>query len=91
MLSLRIHTFSRAKTSIVLDFLFHLIPIRRVQTKKFCIFLKNGREFEIEIVLAYAQNVGGLTGRPRTVCPCTNLLGPLVPKLIVPGDTTSLH
>jgi len=25
------------------------------------------------------------------MCPRTNVLGPLVPKLIVPGDTMSLH
>jgi len=25
---------------------------------------------------------GGVTGRPETMCPRTNVLGPLVPKLI---------
>jgi len=33
---------------------------------------------------------GGVMGRPETMCPCTNVLGPLVPKLIVPCDTMSL-
>jgi len=33
---------------------------------------------------------GGLTGRPETMCPRTNVLGLLVPKLIVPCDTMSL-
>jgi len=34
--------------------------------------------------------LGGVTGRPETVFPCTNVLGPLVPKLVVPFDTVSL-
>jgi len=34
---------------------------------------------------------GRVAGPPETMCPCTNFLGPLVPKLIVPGDTMSLH
>ena len=33
---------------------------------------------------------GGVTRRPETMCPRTNVLGPLVPKLIVPCDTMSL-
>ena len=32
-----------------------------------------------------------VTGRPETMCPGTNFLGPLIPKLIVPGDTMSQH
>jgi len=35
-------------------------------------------------------NNGGVTGRPETMFPSTNVLGPLVPKLIVPCDTMSL-
>jgi len=34
---------------------------------------------------------GGVTGRPQTMCPRTNVLGLLVHVLIVPGDTMSLH
>jgi len=34
--------------------------------------------------------VGGVTGRPKTMCPRTNVLGPLVPNWIVPCDTISL-
>jgi len=34
---------------------------------------------------------GGVTGRPKIMCPRTNVLGPLVPKSIVPGDTMSLN
>jgi len=33
---------------------------------------------------------GGVTGRPEIMCPRTNVLGRLVPKLIVPCDTMSL-
>jgi len=33
---------------------------------------------------------GGVTERPETMCPPTNVLGPLVPKSIVPCDTMSL-
>jgi len=33
---------------------------------------------------------GGVTGRPKTMCPRMNVLGPLVPKSIVPCDTMSL-
>jgi len=33
---------------------------------------------------------GGVTGRPETTCPRTNVLGPLVPKLFVPCNTISL-
>jgi len=32
-----------------------------------------------------------MMGRPKTSYSCTNVLEPLVPKLIVPGDTMSLH
>jgi len=32
----------------------------------------------------------GVTGRPKTMCRRTNVLGPLVPKLIVPCDTMSI-
>ena len=34
--------------------------------------------------------VGWVMGRPVTMCPRTNVLGPLVPKLIVLCDTMSL-
>ena len=37
-----------------------------------------------------AAILGGVTGRPETMCPRTNVLGPLVPKLNVPFDTISL-
>ena len=33
---------------------------------------------------------GGVTGRSETMCPCTNVLGPLIPNLIVPCDTMFL-
>jgi len=33
----------------------------------------------------------GVTGRPETMCPRSNVLGPLVPKLIVPCNTMSLE
>jgi len=33
---------------------------------------------------------GGVTGRPETMCPRTNVLGPMVLKLIAPCDTMSL-
>jgi len=33
---------------------------------------------------------GGVTGRPETMCPSTNVLGPLVPNFIIPCDTKSL-
>jgi len=36
------------------------------------------------------QRKGGVTERPETMCPGTNVLGPLVPKLIVPCDIMSL-
>jgi len=36
------------------------------------------------------QKNGGVTGRPETMCPCTNVLGPLVPELFVSVDTMSL-
>jgi len=35
--------------------------------------------------------IGRVTGRPEMMCPCTNVLGPLVPKLIVTCDTMSLE
>jgi len=31
------------------------------------------------------------TGRPETMCTRTNVLGPLVPKLIIPCDTMLIH
>jgi len=42
------------------------------------------------VVISRTKN-GGVTVRPKTMCPCTNFLGSLVPKLIIPGDTLSLH
>jgi len=33
---------------------------------------------------------GGVTGRSETMCPRTKVLGPLIPKLIVPCETMSL-
>jgi len=33
---------------------------------------------------------GGVTGRPETMCPRANILGPPVLKLIVPCNTMSL-
>jgi len=33
---------------------------------------------------------GGVTGSPETMCPRTNVPGPLVPKLIVLRETMSL-
>jgi len=33
---------------------------------------------------------GRATGRPEMMCPLTSVLGPLVPKLIVPCNTMSL-
>jgi len=33
---------------------------------------------------------GGVTGRPETMCPRTNVLGPLVPWMNRPGNTLSL-
>jgi len=38
----------------------------------------------------YSKEIGGGTGLPETICPRTNVLGPLVPKLNVPCDTMSL-
>jgi len=40
--------------------------------------------------LIHPSHYGGVTGRPETMCPRTHVLGPLVPKLIVPSDTLSL-
>ena len=37
------------------------------------------------------RNNGGVTGRHETICPCTNVLGPLVPWMNRPGNTMSLH
>jgi len=34
---------------------------------------------------------GGVTGRPKTMCPRSNVLGPLVPQMNRPGKTMSLH
>ena len=34
--------------------------------------------------------MGRVTGSPEIMCPRTNVLGPLVPKLIVPCDIMSL-
>ena len=31
---------------------------------------------------------GGVTGRRETMCPCTNVLGPLVPFMNRPGNTS---
>jgi len=42
-------------------------------------------------IQSFADSIDGVTGRPETMCPRTNVLGPLVPKLFVPGDTISLH
>jgi len=55
--------------------------VKAILIKPFCVF------FERFIVYF----CGGVAERPETMCPCTNILGPLVPKLIVPGDTMFLH
>jgi len=34
---------------------------------------------------------GGVTGRPESMCPRANVLGPLVPKWIVSGEKLSRH
>jgi len=45
---------------------------------------------EDKVLLAVVGISGGVTARPETMCHRRNVLGPLVPKLIVPCDTISL-
>ena len=39
----------------------------------------------------YNLNKGGVTGHPETMCPRTNVLGPLVPQMDPHGNTMPLH
>ena len=42
-------------------------------------------------LLKFKCKSGGVTERPKTMCPSTNFLGPLVRQMKRPGNTMSLH
>jgi len=54
-----------------------------------CMHTLGGSTYSRNIFLTASKLDGGVTGRPETMCPRTKVLGPLVPKLIVPCDTMS--
>ena len=65
-----------------------MMPNLYLHALKYVLLLIQG--LDLILVLVSSQHIGKVTGRPETMCPRTNVLGPLVPKLIVPCDTMSL-